>query len=58
MGVAFIPYWAEMSPYHRDCTYLERECALRPFWQKKWQLQQARVFYKMAEFVFIFIPQI
>ena len=35
---------------HRDHTYLERECALGPFWQKKWQLQQARLFYKMAEF--------
>ena len=23
---------------HRDRTYLEREGALWPFWQKKWQL--------------------
>ena len=33
---------------HRDQTYLERECALGPFWQKMWQLQKARSFYKMA----------
>ena len=32
----------------RDQTYLERECVLEPFWQEKWQLQQARLFYKMA----------
>ena len=34
--------------FHRDQTYLEIECALWPFWQKKWQLQQAWLFYKMA----------
>ena len=35
---------------HRNQIYLERILALGPFWQKKWQLQQARLFYKMAEF--------
>ena len=33
---------------HRNQTYLERECALGLFQQKKWQLQQARLFYKKA----------
>ena len=39
---------------HIDHTNLERECALWPFWQKKWQLQQARLFYKMAWICFYF----
>jgi len=33
---------------HRDETYLERECGLGPFWQKKLQLQQAMLFYIMV----------
>ena len=40
-----------MVIYHTDRTYLERECALWPFW---WQLQQARLFYKMACICFYF----
>ena len=41
---------------HRDKTYLKRELSLGPFWPKKWQLQQARLFTRWLEFVFIFIP--
>ena len=32
----------------------ERECALGPFWQKKWQVQQAKLFHKMACICFYF----
>ena len=40
---------------HWDQTYLEWECALGPFWQKKWQLQHARLFTRWPWICFLFL---